>query len=105
MSSASGALKFVAREGLALSIEAKALAEKDATARNAGLDRALAEYKQLQPDEKGYYHDVAVYHQARVLSLKGDKKGAAALFQEIVDKMPSSSIVGEARERLPLLEE
>jgi hypothetical protein len=105
MSSADGALKFVAREGLALSIEAKALAEKDAAARNAGLDKALAEYKQLQPDEKGYYHDVAVYHQARVLSLKGDKKGAAALFQQIVDKMPSSSIVGEARERLALLEE
>ena len=105
MDTADGALKYVAREGLALSIEAKALAEKDAAARNAGLDKALAEYKQLQPDEKGYYHDVAVYHQARVLALKGDKKGAQALFQQIVDKMPSSSIVGEARERLALLEE
>jgi hypothetical protein len=102
---AEGALKFVAREGVALSIEAKALAEKDATARNAGLDKAMAEYKQLQPDEKGYYHDIAVYHQARVLALKGDKAGAVALYKQIVDKMPSSSVVGEARERLALLEE
>ncbi len=105
ISVASGALKFVAREGLALSIEAKALAEKDAAARNAGLDKALAEYKQLQPDEKGYYHDMAVYHQARVLALKGDKAGAVTLYKQIVDKMPSSPVVGEARERLSRLEE
>ncbi len=103
--SADGALKYIAREGLALSIEAKALAEKDAAARTAGLDKALAEYKQLQPDEKGYYRDYAVYHQARVLALKGDKPGAVALYKQIVDKMPSSPVVGEARERLALLEE
>jgi hypothetical protein len=102
---ASGALKYVASEGLALSIEAKALAEKDAAARNAGLDKALAEYKQLQPDPKGYYHDVAVYHQARVLALKGDKAGAVTLYKQIVETMPSSPMVGEARERLSQLEE
>jgi hypothetical protein len=104
LSSASGALRYVAREGVALSIEAKALAEKDAAARTAGLDKALAEYKLLQPDEKGYYHDVAVFHQARVLALKGDKDGAVKLYKQIVDTMPSSSVVGEARERLALLE-
>jgi hypothetical protein len=103
--SAEGPLKFVAREGLALSIEAKALAEKDAAARTAGLDKALAEYKQLQPDAQGYYHDVALYHQARVLALKGDKAAAIALYKQIVEKFPTSSIVGDARERLSLLEE
>ncbi len=103
--SSSGALKLVAREGLALSLEAKALAQKDSTARTSGLDAALAEYKQLQPDEKGYYRDVAVYHQARVLQLKGDKPGAVILYKQIVENMPSSSIVGQARERLALLEE
>jgi hypothetical protein len=40
-----------------------------------------------------------------VLSLKGDKAGAVLLFKQIVDKMPASPIVGEARERLALLEE
>jgi hypothetical protein len=105
LSGADGALRYVAREGVALSIEAKALAEKDAALRTAGLDKALAEYKLLQPDEKGYYHDVALFHQARVLALKGDKDGAVKLYKQIVDTLPSSPVVGEARERLALLEE
>jgi hypothetical protein len=48
---------------------------------------------------------VALYHQARVLALKGDKAGAIALYKQIVEKFPTSSVVGDARERLSLLEE
>lgn len=98
-------LKLVAREGLGYALEAKALAQTDASARNAGLDAALAEYKQLQPDEKGLYRDMALYHQARVLQLKGDKAGAVALYKQIVDGMPGSQVASEARDRLAQLEQ
>jgi hypothetical protein len=105
-SSASGdLLRYVAREGLGYALEAKALAEKDAAARTAGLDAALAEYKQLQPDVKGVYGDYALYHQGRVLALKGDKAAAIALFKQIVDGMPGSQVASQARDRLAQLEQ
>lgn len=99
-----GALAFVAREGLGLAIEAKALAEKDAAARQSGLDAALAEYKQLQPDAKGFYRDMALWHQGRILQLEGKKPEAIAMFKELKDKFPASPMVAGARERLALLE-
>jgi hypothetical protein len=99
-----GALKFVAREGLGLAIEAKALAEKDAAARLSGLEAALVEFKALQPDDKGFYRDVALWHQGRVLQLLGKKPEAVALYKELADKHPASPMVSGARERLALLE-
>jgi hypothetical protein len=99
-----GALAMIGREGVGLSLEAKALAEKDANARTAGLDAALAEYKQLQPEDKGFYRDMALYHQGRILALKGDKPGAIALFKELTQKFASSPQAREARTRLELLE-
>jgi hypothetical protein len=103
--SAPDVLKLVAREGLGYSLEAKALAEKDAGKRAAGLDAALAEFKQLQPDEKGFYRDEALYHQARILQLKGDKAGATALYKQIADGMPGSPVAPKARDRLAALEQ
>jgi hypothetical protein len=97
-------LKLVAREGLGYCLEAKALGEKDAAARTAGLDAALAEYKQLQPDDKGLYRDYALFHQARILALKGDKAGAVTLYKQIVETLPGSDVAGEARSRLDALE-
>ena len=99
-----GALGIIAREGVGLSLEAKALADKDANARTTGLDAALAEFKALQPDEKGFYRDVALFHQGRILALNGDKPGAIALFKELTQKFASSPMAREARARLELLE-
>lgn len=102
---ASPVLVMVAREGLGYSLEAKALTEKkDANLYRAGLDAALKAYQELQPDDKGLYYDMAVYHQARILQLKEDKPGAIALYKKIVDGMPGSQIASEARARLAVLE-
>jgi hypothetical protein len=100
-----GPLATIAREGVGLSLEAKALAEKDGAARTAGLDAALAEFKLLQPDDKGFYRDMALYHQGRILQLKEDKAGAIAVFKELTTKFASSAQAREARARLELLEE
>src|SRR2546430_2409671 len=43
----------LAREGLGIALETKATQEKDASARQKGLEDALATFKAMQPDEKG----------------------------------------------------
>jgi tetratricopeptide (TPR) repeat protein len=61
----------IAREGLGLALEQKATAEKDATARQKGLEEALAEFQKMQPNEDGPRREYALYHQGRVLALLG----------------------------------
>jgi predicted negative regulator of RcsB-dependent stress response len=99
-----GILRLLAREGVARCLEAKAMAEKDEAARKSGLMAALAEYKAVQPDEKGLEHDAAVFHQGRLLALTGDIAGAKAMFKDIVEHMPSSPFVSDATDRLAALE-
>jgi tetratricopeptide (TPR) repeat protein len=57
----------LAREGLAIALETKALEEKDAAARQKGLEEALSVFKTMQPDEKGARFAYSLYHQGRVL--------------------------------------
>jgi hypothetical protein len=64
---AEGVDGVLAREGLGLALEAKALAEKDPTARQHGLEAALAAFRAMQPDDKGVGAGEAYYHQGRVL--------------------------------------
>jgi tetratricopeptide (TPR) repeat protein len=61
----------LAREGLGLAIEMKAEAEKDAAARQKGLEEALAAFQQMQPDAAGPRYAYALYHQGRILALLG----------------------------------
>jgi hypothetical protein len=61
----------LAREGLGLALEAKAEKEKDAAARQKGLEEALSTFQTMQPDEKGPRRAYAMYHQGRILSLLG----------------------------------
>lgn len=68
------------REGLGLALEAKAAAEKDATARQKGFEEALAEFTTVQPDEAGPRRAYALYHQARIQLLLGKQADAKALF-------------------------
>lgn len=96
-------LRLVAREGLARTLESKALQEKDDAARKAGLEAALAEYKKVQPDQKGLWRDSAIYNEARVMVLVGDVEGAKARFKELVDTMPASPFTSDANERLAAL--
>ena len=70
------------REGLGLAQEAKATAEKDSTARQKGLEEALATFQSMQPDEAGPRRAYALYHTARMQLLLGKKADAKASFEK-----------------------
>jgi hypothetical protein len=70
------------REGLGLALEAKAAAEKDAAARQKGLEEALAAFSSMQPDEAGPRRSYALYHQARLQQLLGKRADARSLFEK-----------------------
>ncbi|MFT3699834.1 MAG: hypothetical protein QM831_42210 [Kofleriaceae bacterium] len=72
----------VAREGLGLAQEMKAEAEKDATAREKGLNDALTTFTQMQTDDKGPRYAYALYHQGRVLALLGKTADAKSAFDK-----------------------
>jgi tetratricopeptide (TPR) repeat protein len=93
-----------AREGIAYSLEAKALAAPDAAARSAGLDEALQAFVALEPDPKGAHQALALYHQGRVTALKGDRPAAAQLFKKALETEPAADLAEEINSRLALLE-
>lgn len=72
----------LAREGLALALEAKASAEKDASAKQKGLEEALAAARAIQPDENGPRRAYALYHEARLLLVLGKTAEAKPLFEK-----------------------
>ena len=86
-------LTAVAREGLGLCKE-----------QQGKLDEALAEYKQLEPKTGDYYRDRALWDEARVLTKKSDKKGAAEKLKELVAKTPTSPLKDEAQNQIAQLE-
>lgn len=79
---AAGIDGVVAREGLGLAQEMKAEAEKDAAAREKGLNEALTTFTQMQTDVKGPRYGYALYHQGRVLALLGKTADAKAAFDK-----------------------
>ncbi|MGE0395873.1 MAG: hypothetical protein AB7T06_04020 [Kofleriaceae bacterium] len=70
------------REGIGLALEAKAMAEKDATARQKGLEEALAAFSIMQPDEAGPRRAYALYHMGRVQQTLGKTAEAKASFEK-----------------------
>lgn len=72
----------LAREGLGIAIEQKALGEKDAAARQKGLEDALTTFKTMQPDEKGPRAAYAWYHQGRILANMQKWADARAAFEK-----------------------
>ncbi|HEX4458134.1 MAG TPA: tetratricopeptide repeat protein [Polyangia bacterium] len=86
-------LVAVAREGLGLCKE-----------QQGKLDEALAEYQQLEPKTGDYYRDRALWDEARVLTKKNDKKGAAEKLKELVAKTPTSPLKDEAQNQIAQLE-
>jgi hypothetical protein len=89
-----GTLRFLAAEGQGYAYEAK-----------GDLDAALVAFQKLQPDEKGFYRDFSLYHQARILARKGDKAGALALYKQILDQWPQSALKTDVTNRIALLEQ
>lgn len=72
----------LAREGLGIALETKAHAEKDAAARQKGLEEALAAFQTMQPDEKGPRYAYALYHQGRILGLLGKNAEARTILEK-----------------------
>jgi tetratricopeptide (TPR) repeat protein len=84
---AKGVDGVLAREGLGISLETKALAEADAAARQKLFEEALATFTSMQPDAQGprrayaLYH-YALYHQGRLQQRLGKRDEAKALFEK-----------------------
>lgn len=72
----------IAREGLGIALETRALAAGDAAARQRGLEEALTEFEAMQPDDKGPRRAYALYHQGRILSQLGKAAEAKAAFEK-----------------------
>lgn len=87
-----GHLRALAHEGLGYVHEAK-----------GELDRALEEYRLITSGGE-FYRDRALYNQARVMERKGDKAAAQKLYQEILDKSPTSPLRDDISNRLALLQ-
>ena len=72
----------LAREGLGIAQEMKAEQDKDAAARQKGLEEALATFKMMQPDDKGPRYAYALYHQGRMQALLGKTADAKATLEK-----------------------
>jgi predicted negative regulator of RcsB-dependent stress response len=90
----------LAREGLGIALETKATQEKDAAARQKGLEEALAVFTSMQPDEKGARYAYALYHQGRILALLGKTADAKAKFEKAKELAPGSALASLIDERL-----
>jgi tetratricopeptide (TPR) repeat protein len=96
-------LMLSAREGLGYALEAKAMAAKDAKARQAGLEQALKAFQDMQPQGEGLRRDEALYHQARILDQLGKKEDARKLLQQILDQHQDSPLKRDVETRLTAL--
>ncbi len=93
----------LAREGLGIALESKAQAEKDAAARQKGLEEALAVFQSMQPDEKGPRRAYALYHQGRILGLLGKTAEAKSALEKAKDIGGETQLTNLIDERLASL--
>lgn len=94
----------LAREGLTLSLEAKAMAQSDAAAKQKGLEEALAAARTIQTDNNGPRRVYALYHEARLLALTGKNDEAKALFEKVKTMGEETELHELAEARLAALE-
>jgi hypothetical protein len=94
-----------AREGLGYAQEAQALASQDQAARQAGLEKALATFGEIQTKEDGPQREIALYHQARILATLGKREEAIASLKKASEIAPESPLRNDIRQRLAQLSE
>lgn len=99
------AITAAAREGLGYAQEALALSNEDQAARQAGLEGALATFRQIQPDEAGPRREYALYHEARILATLGKREDAVAALKKAMEIAPESPLRNDIRQRLVQLAE
>ena len=93
-------LRMTALEGVAYSLEAKALGNEDATARQSGLELALQAFTDLQPSEGGPMRDYSLYHQGRVLVALGKPADGIAKYKQLLTELPDSNLTPLVEARL-----
>jgi hypothetical protein len=93
----------LAREGLGIALEMKAEKEKDAAARQKGLEEALAAFQSMQPDEKGPRHAYALYHEGRILAQLGKTADAKAKLEKAKELGANTKLPELIEERLAML--
>jgi hypothetical protein len=94
-----------AREGLGYAQEALAMASEDQAARQAGLEKALATFGEIQTKEDGPQREIALYHQARILATLGKRDDAIANLKKASEIAPDSPLHNDIRQRLAQLSE
>ncbi|MCP4448253.1 MAG: tetratricopeptide repeat protein [Myxococcales bacterium] len=97
-------LRMAALEGAAYSLEAKAMANEDAAARQAGLEVALQSFANLQPAEGGPMRDYSLYHQGRLLVAMGKLDDGVAKFKQVLTEQPDSPLKVVVEGRLASLD-
>jgi predicted negative regulator of RcsB-dependent stress response len=97
-------LRMAALEGAAYSLEAKAMANEDASASQAGLEKALQAFANLQPAEGGPMRDYSLYHQGRLLITMGKIEEGIAKFKQVLTEQPESPLKLTIEARLAYLE-
>ena len=79
---ASGIQGVLAREGLGIALETKALAEKDNAARQKLFEEALAAFTSMQPKQDGPRRAYALYHQGRIQQMLSKFAEAKSLYEQ-----------------------
>lgn len=93
-----------ALEGVGYALEAKAMANEEASARQSGLEAALRAFTDLQPSEGGPMRDYALYHQGRVLVAMGKQDEGVAKFRQLLSELPDSGLTTTVEGRLDSLD-
>jgi len=96
--------RAIAREGIGYALEAKALAAKDAAARQQGLQQALAAFEKVAPGDDDVYRDYALFHQARLLQSLDRNEDAARVYRQVLETQPTTSLRNEIDARLAVLQ-
>lgn len=94
----------LAREGLTLALEAKATANKDASAKQKGLEEALTAARAIQPDANGQRRVYGLYHEARLLLLLGKTAEAKPLLEKVRTMGEGTELESLVEARLAALE-
>jgi len=90
----------LAREGLGIALETKALAEKDPAAQQRLLGESLEAFLRMQPDDTGPRRAYALYHQGRINLQLQKKAEAKALFEKVKGMNPPKELADLVERRL-----
>ncbi|ACY16229.1 tetratricopeptide repeat protein [Haliangium ochraceum] len=103
--SVSPAIADLARTGLGYALEGAALASEEEGSRTAGLEKALASFRQIQTDDAGPKREFALYHEARILTKLGKRDEALAALEKALEIAPDSPLRSDIRLRIVQLSE